>query len=219
MEAPTHPLQRLIDRGPNPHQTWSDWLERTRQRLLGQRSQRDRRRRRPPGRAGPDRWDLVSIVQLPGDRIAYDVANERTGGTRRLLPERDPPPERSIRRQHGRRHRLPRAAGVVGNAQALNHFAGAMWRNGVNPSGAVRSKASWDPKLSASYRQWRQLYAGLPMLPDARFSGSRREMAADRRVAGKCRAVDERSFSCEEIATVRYAADHGRHLGQRELHQ
>ena len=34
----------------------------------------------------PVSWDMLSIVELPGGRIAYDVS-EATGGTRRLLPE------------------------------------------------------------------------------------------------------------------------------------
>ena len=36
----------------------------------------------------PIRWDCVSIVELPGGRIAYDVTDDARGGTRRLLEAR-----------------------------------------------------------------------------------------------------------------------------------
>jgi phage portal protein BeeE len=61
------------------------------------------------------------------------------GGTRRLLESeichlRD----RSDNGEVGI-SRLTRAAGVVGQAQAVAEFTGSMWRNGTHPGGALQT--------------------------------------------------------------------------------
>ena len=156
VEVPTHPLQRMIDRGPTPLMTWADWCEWTVASVLLRGNAiseivLDAARRLVELQPIP--WDLVSIVELPGRRIAYEVSDEIRGGTRRLLQEqifhlRD-------RNDDGGPvgvSRLQRAAGVVGNAQALAEFSGSMWRNSINPSGASRSRARSAPKRSPSCR-------------------------------------------------------------------
>jgi HK97 family phage portal protein len=162
--AEGHPLQRIIDRGPNPLMTWSDWVEWTMASVLLRGNAISEIIVDGAGRLTelrPISWDLVSIVELPAARIAYDVTSDVRGGTRRLLQEqiyhlRD-------RSDDGRIgiSRLTRAAGVIGQAQAINHFAGAMWKNGVSPSGAVTIEGKIGPEAFAQLQErWRQLYAG-----------------------------------------------------------
>jgi HK97 family phage portal protein len=162
--APTNPLQRLIDRGPNQHQSWADWVEWTMASALLRGNALSEIVTNGAGailELRPISWDMVSVVELPGDRIAYDVANERTGGTRRLLMEevyhlRD-------RTDDGRIgvSRIQRHAGVLGSAQALAEFTGSMWKNGISPSGAIEldGKLS-EPGFEALQERWRRLYSG-----------------------------------------------------------
>jgi HK97 family phage portal protein len=162
--ADTHPLQRLIDRGPNPHQTWSDFLE----WLLASTLLRGNglaeiivdARGALVGLV-PIPWDVVSIVQLPGNRIGYDVTAAATGGTRRLLQfEVLHLKDRSDDGVCGV-SRLQRAAGVIGSAQALNTFSGAMWRNGVNPSGTISAEGQLSPIQYEQLRErFRQAFTG-----------------------------------------------------------
>jgi HK97 family phage portal protein len=163
VEAPTHPLQRLIDRGPNAHQTWADWLEFTMASVLLRGNAVSEIVTDGAGRlAGllPIRWDVCSIVELPRGRIAYDVS-EPSGGTRRLLPEevwhlRDRSEDGIVGVS-----RLSRAAGVIGNAQALAEFTGAMWRNGINPSGALEAEGRIDQQQREFLKNnLRDMFAG-----------------------------------------------------------
>jgi len=152
VEAPAHPLQRLIDGVPNMHQSWCDWLEATVASVLlrgNAVSEIVLDQRGAVVGLLPLRWDLVSIVQLPRGRIAYDVSDDMRGGTRRLLQEqvyhlRDRSDDGIVGVS-----RLHRMAGVVGSAQALAEFTGSMWRNGVHPSGAVQA----ENKIPADQRQ------------------------------------------------------------------
>jgi HK97 family phage portal protein len=163
VEAPSHPLQRLIDRGPNATQSWADWLELTVASVLLKGNAVSEIATDGAGRLVgllPIAWDMVSIVELPGGRIGYDVTDP-AGGTRRLLPEevwhlRD----RSDDGITGV-SRLVRAAGVIGSAQALAAFTAAMWQNGIHPSGAVEA----DGRIDATQRTFlkenlRQMFAG-----------------------------------------------------------
>jgi HK97 family phage portal protein len=164
VEAPTHPLQRLIDRGPNRRQSWADWVELTVSSALLRGNGLSEIVVDGAGRLTelrPIPWDLVSIVQLPGDREAYDVTSDVRGGTRRLLPEevfhlRDRSDDGLVGVS-----RLQRAAGVIGSAQALAEFVGSMWRHGVHPSGAVEA----DGRIDLAQRQllqanFRELFSG-----------------------------------------------------------
>jgi HK97 family phage portal protein len=164
LEAPSQPLQRLIDRGPNEQQTWSDWIEWTMSSVLLRGNAISEIRGDARGRLTglvPIRWDLVSVVDLPGDRLAFDISNERTGGTRRLL--RDEVFWLRDRSDDGRVgvSRLHRAAGVVGSAQSINAFSSSLFKNGVNPSGTVELDGKLSPEGFAQLQQrWKQLYSG-----------------------------------------------------------
>jgi HK97 family phage portal protein len=165
VEVPGHPLQRIIDRGPTPLMTWADWVEWTVASVLLRGNAVSEIVVDAAGRLvelRPVSWDLVSIVELPGRRIAYDLSDATRGGTRRLLQEqvyhlRD-------RNDDGGPvgvSRLQRAAGVVGNAQALAEFSSSMWRNSINPSGSIEVEGKIGPEAFAQLQdRWRQLYEG-----------------------------------------------------------
>jgi HK97 family phage portal protein len=144
VEAPTHPLQRLIDRGCNGTQSWSAWLSWTMgQVLLRGNAVSEIVTDQRGALIGllPIPWDEISVVELPGGRIGYDIDTPR----RRLLPDevlhlRDRSDDGVVGVS-----RLQRAAGVIGSAQALNLFTAAMFKNGVNPSGAVLAEGKIGP--------------------------------------------------------------------------
>jgi HK97 family phage portal protein len=206
VEAPSHPLQRLIDRGPNEQQSWSDWLEWTMASVLLRGNALSEIRVDAAGRLAeliPIRWDLVGVVDLPGDRLAFDVSNERTGGSRRLL--RDEVFWLRDRSDDGRVgvSRLRRAAGVLGAAQAINAFAGSLFKNGVNPSGTIQLEGKLSPEGFDQLRErWRQLYsgsrnAGAAMILDQGAKWQQLGINPD-----SAELLASRRFSCEEIARI-----------------
>ncbi|MGH6897287.1 MAG: phage portal protein [Geminicoccaceae bacterium] len=136
-----HPVARMIRAGPNRHQSWADWLEFTVAGALLRGNAISEVVTDGAGRAielRPAPWSTVSIVQLPGDRIAFDVTHPRTSTTRRLLEgEVFHLRDRADHDETFGISRLQRAAGVVGHSQALAEFSGSVWRNGAFPSGAI----------------------------------------------------------------------------------
>jgi HK97 family phage portal protein len=161
----THPLMRLHRQGANRHQSWADWLEATVAGALLRGNAvsevvTDARGELIELRPAP--WGLVSLVQLPGDRIAFDVTHPRTGVTRRLLGGevfhlKDRPDDDETWGVS----RLQRCAGTIGQSQALAEFTGSMWRNGVNPSGALTMDGKLSPEgFSQLQERWHQLYSG-----------------------------------------------------------
>jgi HK97 family phage portal protein len=110
----------------------------------------------------PYPWDLTSVVQLPGNRIAFDVNGPRDLRTRRLLQsETFHLKDRADGDETIGVSRLQRAAGVIGQSQALAEFTGSMWRNGVNPSGAIELDGQLNqPGFEMLQERWRRLYSG-----------------------------------------------------------
>jgi len=114
----------------------------------------------------PIPWEHVSPKLLPNRRLAYDVTEMTsmfggTGGTRRLLQSevfhlRDHSDDGLIGRS-----RLSRAAAVVQAGLSIQDFANSLYKNGVNPSGALEI----DGKLSESSfehlkKEFREMFAG-----------------------------------------------------------
>lgn len=163
-----HALMRIVREGPNDFQTWPDWLELTMASVLLRGNALSKIVTDSAGQVRallPKPWDVTAIVQLPtreGDRIAYDVSNPRTSRTERLLPgEVFHLKDRAGDDETYGISRIARAAGALGQAQALARFSGSMWRNGVHPSGAVEA----DGKLSDQARMqlaeaFRNAFAG-----------------------------------------------------------
>jgi HK97 family phage portal protein len=160
-----HPVARLIRRGANRHQSWSDWLELTVAGALLRGNAVTEVVTNARGEVvelRPHPWGLVSIVQLPGDRIAYDVTHPRTSATRRLLAgETFHLKDRASDDEVVGVSRLQRAAGAIGNAQALAEFTGAMWKHGTNLSGVLELEGKLPPpQFEYLQSRWRALYGG-----------------------------------------------------------
>lgn len=156
-----HPLNRLIRRGPNPWQTWPDFIEWVVASTLlrgNGLAEIVTDSRGAVVELRPIPWDWVSVYMLPSGRLAYDVTEQvgiwgATGRLRRLLQGevihlRDRSDDGLLGRS-----RLSRASEVVGAGIALQEATGALWRNGVFPSGALSMESKLTPEQRASLRE------------------------------------------------------------------
>ena len=145
----THPIAKLIKRGPNDKQTWPDFIE----WLVASTLLRGNGlaeivtdRRGSVDALRPISWDHVTVSLLPNRRLAYDI-NETFGGrsTRRRLLEgevlhlKDRSDDGIIGRS-----RLSRTPKVIQNGIALQEFSKSLYENGLYPSGIL----SFDHHLS-----------------------------------------------------------------------
>lgn len=155
-----HPLARLIQTGPNERQTWPDFVE----WLMASTLLRGNGLAEivSDGRGNvtqlvPIPWDYVSVQLLSSGRLAYDIVEQigfagTTGRPRRLLEGevlhlRDRSDDGYIGRS-----RLSRAAAVVSNALSINEFAGNLYDNGINPSGALELEKPMPAPAKAEIR-------------------------------------------------------------------
>lgn len=156
-EDPGHAISRLIASGPNQHQTWCDWLEWVMASALlrgNALAEIVTDARGAVTALKPIPWEWCTVQLLPSGRLAYDVvelvtAYGGTGRPRRLLQDevfhlRDRSDDGLLGRS-----RLQRAASVVQAGLSIQDFANALYRNGVNPSGALEM----DAKLSQDQRE------------------------------------------------------------------
>jgi len=156
-----HPLNRLMTRGPNQWQTWPDFIE----WLVASTLMRGNglaeivtNARGEVVELRPIPWDWVSVYMLPSGRLAYDVTEQMgiwgaTGRLRRLLQGevlhlRDRSDDGLLGRS-----RLSRASEVVGAGMALQEATGALWRNGIFPSGALSLEGKLTPEQRNLLRQ------------------------------------------------------------------
>lgn len=146
VEVEDHPVARLVSNGANPWQSWPDWVEWMAASALLRGNAISEVVTDPTGAVvelRPIPWDWVSVQLLPTGRLAYDVTEATgiyggTGRIRRLLAsEVIHIKDRSDDGMIGR-SRLSRAAETIGSALAVQNFAGSMYRNGINPSGAIK---------------------------------------------------------------------------------
>jgi HK97 family phage portal protein len=168
-EDVTHPVNRLIRQGPNPWQTWPElveWLVASALLRGNALAEIETDGRGAVTGLAPIPWGGVSVQLLPSGRLAYDVTffNGIVGGTgkvRRLLADevlhlRDRSDDGLIGRS-----RLARAAETVGAALAVQEFAGAMYRHGVNPSGALQADGRLsDASMARLATEFRNAFAG-----------------------------------------------------------
>jgi len=164
-----HPLARLVRQGANAHQSWPDFVE----WLLASALLRGNGLAEivPDARGAvvelrPIPWEWVSVQLLPSGRLAYDIVElvgvyGGQGRPRRLLEGevlhlRDRSDEGLVGRS-----RLQRAAAVIAAGLNVQEFAGAMYANGVNPSGALKTEAQLSKEARQHLReQMREMYAG-----------------------------------------------------------
>jgi HK97 family phage portal protein len=144
------------------------------------------------------------VVQLPGDRIAFDVTHPRTSSPRRLLEgEVFHLKDRADDDEVVGISRLQRTAGVVGQSQALAEFTGSMWRNGVHPSGSIELDGKLSPEGFAQLQdRWRQMHAG----PHNAARVVILDQAAKFKSIGvspeDAELLESRRFSTEELARI-----------------
>jgi HK97 family phage portal protein len=164
-----HPIARLIAFGANEYQTWADWIEWTLASVLLRSNALSEIVTDARGAVialRPIPWEWCSVQLLPSGRLVYDVVELThvyggTGRPRRLLQDevfhlRDRSDDGLLGRS-----RLQRAAAVVQAGLSIQEFANALYRNGVNPSGALEMEG----KLTNEQRdnlakQFREAFAG-----------------------------------------------------------
>lgn len=164
-----HPLAHLIASGPNEHQTWSDWIEWVIASVLlrgNALSQIVTDSRGMVIALKPIPWEWASVQLLPSGRLVYDVTELThvyggTGKPRRLLQDevfhlRDRSDDGLLGRS-----RLQRAAAVVQAGLSIQEFANALYRNGVNPSGALEIEGELDDEAHDTLkRSFSESFAG-----------------------------------------------------------
>lgn len=164
-EDAAHPLARLIRNGPNERQTWPDFVEwlmaSTLLRGNGLAEIKTDMRGRVVGLV-PIPWDYVAVQMLPSGRLAYDIVEVinlygATGRPRRLLEGEVLHLRDRSDDGHIGRSRLSRAGAVVGAALSVQEFAGALYDNGINPSGALEVEGKLSPdalkRLAAVFKE------------------------------------------------------------------
>ncbi|MCC6611178.1 MAG: phage portal protein [Burkholderiales bacterium] len=164
-----HPITRLIAIGPNQHQTWADFVEWVMASVLlrgNALAEIVTDARGAVTELRPIPWEHVSVQLLQSGRLVYDVTEivslyGGTGRPRRLLQDevfhlRDRSDDGLVGRS-----RLQRAAAVVQAGLGMQDFAVALYRNGVNPSGALEMEAKLSPEQRALLTEnFRKAFAG-----------------------------------------------------------
>lgn len=140
-EDPNHNLARIIRRGPNPHQTWPDFVEQLVASTLLHGNGLCEVVRDGSGKVAelkPIQWPLVSVTQVPDGRLAYDItetdANGATSERRRLL--QDEVLHVKDRSDDGfvGKSRLKRAEDAVSGAIDVNRYSHSILKRGAFPS-------------------------------------------------------------------------------------
>lgn len=168
VEAPDHPLARLIRTGPNRWQTWPDFVEWvTASALLrGNALIEIVAANGILAELRPIPWDHVGVRMLPSGRLAYDLTDITsvyggTGRIRRLLDSevvhiRDRSDDGLVGRS-----RLSRAAAVVGAGLAVQDFASQLYVNGAFPSGTLEAPGPiGDEALGRLRKQFERAFSG-----------------------------------------------------------
>lgn len=164
-----HPVARLIELGPNQHQTMADWLEWTMASVLlrgNALSEVITDNRGTVIGLNPIPWNNVNVQLLPNGKLIYDVTGITylgggTGRPRRLLQDevfhlRDRSDDGLIGVS-----RLARAAAVVQSGLSIQNFANHIYSNGVNPSGALEIDSMLTTEQrSALTKQFEQAFGG-----------------------------------------------------------
>jgi HK97 family phage portal protein len=166
---PSHPLQRLIELGPNPWQGWADFIEfMVSQTLLHGNSIAEIRTdaRGAVSELRPIPWQWVSVQLLPSGRLAFDVTEHEalyggTGSQRRLLQgEVLHLADRSDEGLLGK-SRLSRAREVIEAGQKVQRFSRAIYENGVAPSGVIQAEGKLpDDQIRRLKEMFTQAFAG-----------------------------------------------------------
>ncbi len=145
-EHPDHPFARIVREGPNEHQTWPDFVEAYTASCLirGNALAEVKTDFGQVSGLAFYPWDNVTVQILESGRLRFDVTEpyRTSGNRRRLIPEevihlKDRSDDGMIGRS-----RLSRTADAIGNAAAADIYAGGFFKNGANPSGAIKHDKS-----------------------------------------------------------------------------
>lgn len=144
VEHPAHPFARLVRRGPNPWQSYADWVEWMAASALLTGNAISEIITDHAGRVTelrPIRWGLVRVELVHPGRVIYHVTGEdltgQMGTTRRLLA-------REVIHLRARTDDgvigvapLRRAVAAADHAVETDSHSKAMWRNADRPSGVL----------------------------------------------------------------------------------
>ena len=210
MEDPTHPLTRLIHRGPNAWQTWPDFIEWLLASTLLRGNGLAEVVTDNAGRVSelkPIPWDHVAVHILPTGRLAYDVTEVAAvyggrGTIRRLLQDevihlRDRTDDGLLGRS-----RLHRAAQAVHGAMSMQDFSGSMFGNGINPSGAIKVPSKLDPEQREKIRQGLADFKGPQNAAKALILEAGMEWQSISISPEDAELLASRRFSVEELARI-----------------
>ncbi len=205
IEAPAHPLARIVRYGVNPGMSWPDWLEHLVASTLLTGNGLAEIIRAGNGQLAGFRyipWGMVGAVYLPSGRLAYDV-NDGRGNTRRLLEGevihlRDRTDDGLIGRS-----RLSRAAETVSGVQAANTHARSFLHNGASPSGVVESAAALTGEQRVTLREaFRERHqgaanAGSTLILDGGLTWKAAQISPE-----DAELLETRKFGVEEICRL-----------------
>jgi HK97 family phage portal protein len=165
----SHPLTRLVRRGPNAWQSWFEFMHSLMRSALifGNalvEPQYDNAGRLVGMKLIP--WWCVSVQLLPSGRVAYDITDIVTayGGTGRqrrlfgdeVLHVKDATDDGLVGKS-----RLARAGYVFASALGVQEMAAALYRNSANPSGTVQTEMKLNPEQMARLGEsFRDIYSG-----------------------------------------------------------
>lgn len=207
----THPLMRLVRRGPNQWQAWPDFMSWTMRQVLLWGNALVEIVTSAAGQLvemRPIPWWCVSVQLLPSGRLAYDVTEITTiyGGTgrqRRLLDYevvhlKDASDDGLIGRP-----RLARAAPAVSNAMALQDFQAAYFRNGARPSGVLEHPGVMSEDAANRLRtQWNAMYSGIDNTGKTMVLEEAMEYKPLSSSMEDAELLESRRFAAEEIARI-----------------
>lgn len=168
-EITDHPLFALVHQGPNPWQTWFDfvgWIVAS--TLLRGNGLAEVQRDGSGALVGlqPLLWDTSAVSVTRSRTLVYDVSDAAAAlgagaGNRRLLQDevlhiRDRTDDGLIGRS-----RLSRARGAVTTALRTQRFAEKMWEHGTHPSGVLSTEVELPAEVLGKMRnEFNDLYAG-----------------------------------------------------------
>jgi HK97 family phage portal protein len=205
-EAISGPFCAIVKNGPNPWQTWPEFVEMLVAQVLLRGNglveiESDRSGVVTGLRVIP--WDWCVVQMTPQGRLIYDVYDQQ-GKRRRLLQHevihiRDRSDDGIVGKS-----RLQRAAAVLRNAQAVNSFATAILENGLHVSGVLTSERDLTAEAIAGVRQkFQDTHGGanragkLLILPGGNFAFHKVSITPE-----DAELLESRKFTTEEICRL-----------------
>jgi len=209
--APEHPVSRLIELGPNDHQSWPDWVHWTMAQALmhgNALSEIVTDGRGAPAGLRPIPWNHVSVQMLPSRRLAFDFADPEdtiggAGRERRLFE--DEVFHLKDRTDHGLVgvSRLARAAQPIAAADKTQRFAHGMYANNAALGGVLKHPGRLSAEAAERVRHsFEARHKGPENAGRMAVLEEGMDYAATNMSAEAAQLIDSRRFSIEEIARI-----------------